>query len=77
MTELAGVPPHSAWSRACARNSHSQCWRTRPAPGTFGGYYVRAFLTKRTGLPDLVCAVAEDALAIGLGTFAVNRFLRS
>ncbi len=47
------------------------------AAGSFGGYYARSFLSKRTGLPDLVWAVAEDALAIGLGTFAVKRFLRS
>ncbi len=47
------------------------------AAGTFGGYYARSFLSKRTGLPDLVWAVAEDALAIGLGTFAVKRFFRS
>jgi uncharacterized membrane protein len=45
--------------------------------GSFGGYYARSFLSKRTGLPDLVWAVAEDALAIGLGRLAVHRYLAS
>ena len=45
--------------------------------GSFAGYHARSFLTKRTGLPDLVFAVAEDALAIGLGRLAVKRYLGS
>ena len=40
--------------------------------GSYAGYHVRAGLGSATGLPDLVWAVAEDALAISVGLLAVN-----
>lgn len=43
--------------------------------GSFAGYHARSFLTKRTGLPDFVFAIAEDAVAIGLGRLAVKRYM--
>ncbi len=47
------------------------------AAGSFSGYHARSFLHRRTGLPDVVWAVAEDALALGLGTLAIRRFVES
>lgn len=47
------------------------------AAGSFGGYYARSFLSKRTGLPDLIWAITEDVFAIGLGRLAVHHYLRS
>ncbi|MGA7671881.1 MAG: DUF4126 family protein [Nitrolancea sp.] len=43
--------------------------------GSFAGYHARSFLTKRTGLPGIVFAVVEDALAIGMSRLAVKRYL--
>lgn len=41
--------------------------------GAFGGYHVRRNLTTSGGLPDLVVALIEDVVAIGLAVFAVSR----
>ena len=35
--------------------------------GAFGGYYARKTLVERLSLPDPLIAVAEDALAAGIG----------
>lgn len=35
--------------------------------GAYGGYYGRKALVERLRLPDAVVAVAEDALAVGIG----------
>ncbi len=43
--------------------------------GSFAGYHARSFLANRTGLPDLVFALAEDAVAIGLGRLAIKRYI--
>ena len=40
--------------------------------GSFAFYHLRYFLTHEKGLPDPVVALAEDALAIGLGLWVVN-----
>jgi uncharacterized membrane protein len=37
------------------------------AGGTFAAYYLRRFLTKSLGIPDLPVALAEDAAAVALG----------
>jgi uncharacterized membrane protein len=42
--------------------------------GAFGGYQVRTRLVKALGVPDLVIALLEDAVAIGGGIFIVSRF---
>jgi uncharacterized membrane protein len=42
--------------------------------GAFGGYAVRARLVRALGVPDLVVACVEDAVAIGGGLFIVSRF---
>ena len=42
--------------------------------GTFGGYHVRRWLTVGRGLPDIVIALLEDAIAIGGGLLIVSRF---
>jgi uncharacterized membrane protein len=42
--------------------------------GTFGGYQLRTGLVKTLKVPDFVIALAEDALAIGVGLFIVSRF---
>lgn len=43
------------------------------ALGSFGGYHLRVAAGRATGLPDPVVAVAEDALAIGLGAASLRR----
>ena len=42
--------------------------------GTFGGYSVRHWLTAGLGMPDLVIALLEDAVAVGGGMLIVSRF---
>jgi uncharacterized membrane protein len=42
--------------------------------GTLGGYEVRTRLVKALHLPDLVIALAEDAVAVGGGFLLVSRF---
>lgn len=42
--------------------------------GAFGGFHVRRLLVKYFKIPDLVIALAEDALAIAGGLFIVSRF---
>jgi uncharacterized membrane protein len=42
--------------------------------GAFGGYQVRTRLVKALRVPDIVIALAEDAVAIGAGLFLVSRF---
>jgi uncharacterized membrane protein len=42
--------------------------------GAFAGYEVRARLVKALKVPDLVIALAEDAVAIAGGLFIVSRF---
>jgi len=37
------------------------------AGGTFAAFYLRRFLTKSLGIPDLPIALVEDAAAVGLG----------
>jgi uncharacterized membrane protein len=41
--------------------------------GSFIGYEVRSRLTRRLGLPDLVVALGEDALALSLARWALSR----
>ena len=40
--------------------------------GTFGAFYLRRFLTKSLGIPDLPVALVEDAAAVGLGICVVK-----
>ncbi len=40
--------------------------------GAFLGFYLRQWLTKEKGLPDLPVALAEDALSLGLTFLAVG-----
>ena len=42
--------------------------------GTLGGYEARTRLVKALGVPDLVIALLEDAVAVGGGLFVVSRF---
>jgi uncharacterized membrane protein len=42
--------------------------------GAFAGYHVRHYLTTSLKAPDLLIALAEDALAVGSALFAVTRF---
>jgi uncharacterized membrane protein len=42
--------------------------------GAFGGYQIRTRLVKALKVPDIVIALAEDAVAIGAGLFLVSRF---
>jgi uncharacterized membrane protein len=37
----------------------------------YGMYYLRAWLVKKTGVPDAVVAVAEDAIAVTLALKAI------
>jgi uncharacterized membrane protein len=41
--------------------------------GTLGGYEVRSRLVKSLGVPDLVIALIEDAVAVGGGFLIVSR----
>jgi len=63
------------------------CWAGKQSPllggllgalgavaGTLGGYEARTRLVKALGVPDLVIALLEDAVAIGGGLFLVSRF---
>ena len=42
--------------------------------GTFGGYNARHYLVTKSGAPDLLIALAEDAIAVGGGFLIVSRF---
>jgi uncharacterized membrane protein len=42
--------------------------------GTYGGYHARAGLVRSLQVRDLVIAIPEDLIAIGLGFWAVSRF---
>ena len=42
--------------------------------GTFGGYRTRAGLVKSLNVRDIVVAIPEDLIAIGLAYWAVSRF---
>ncbi|MCU1343174.1 MAG: hypothetical protein JWN92_2597 [Candidatus Acidoferrum typicum] len=44
------------------------------ANGAFGGFHVRRLLVRHLKITDKVIALAEDALAIGVGVFIVSRF---
>ena len=44
------------------------------ANGAFGGFHVRRLLVKHFKIADMVVALVEDALAIGVGLFIVSRF---
>jgi uncharacterized membrane protein len=41
--------------------------------GAFGGYHARTGLVRALRVPDIVIAIPEDLLAIGLGLFIVTR----
>jgi uncharacterized membrane protein len=41
--------------------------------GTFGGYHARKAVVQLSGIPDPIVALAEDAIAVGLGVWAANR----
>lgn len=41
--------------------------------GVFGGYYARVGLVRSLRVPDVVIAIPEDAIALGLGLFLVSR----
>lgn len=40
--------------------------------GAYAGYHARRVVGEETGLPDPVVALAEDAIALGMGGVAVN-----
>lgn len=42
--------------------------------GTYGGYHTRAGLVRSLKVRDIVVAIPEDLIAIGLGFWAVSRF---
>jgi uncharacterized membrane protein len=42
--------------------------------GAFAGYHVRRHLTTSRKAPDLLVALVEDAIAIGIAALAVSRF---
>jgi uncharacterized membrane protein len=42
--------------------------------GSYAGYYARRTLGQRTGFPDFVWAVSEDALALGLGLVLIRPY---
>lgn len=42
------------------------------AAGAYGGYHARAALGQRTDVPDLVWGVAEDGMALALGSMALR-----
>lgn len=42
------------------------------ALGSYAGYYIRQAVVKKTGLPDLVIALGEDALAVALAAYATK-----
>jgi len=42
--------------------------------GAFGGYYARTGLVKALRVRDLMIAIPEDLVAIGLGLFVVSRY---
>ena len=42
--------------------------------GTFGGYQARVGLVRSLKVKDVVVAIPEDVLAIGLGLLVVSRF---
>ena len=41
--------------------------------GAFGGYYTRTGLVRALRVPDIVIAIPEDLLAVGLGLILVSR----
>lgn len=45
------------------------------ALGSVAGYRARTTLARATSLPDPVWALVEDAVAVGLGVFALRRYL--
>jgi len=45
------------------------------ALGSIAGYRARLALVGATPLPDPVWALVEDAVAVGLGAFALRRYL--
>ncbi len=45
--------------------------------GSAAGYYARKALGEATGVPDLVWAVLEDGVALGLGILSVRGFVPS
>ena len=44
--------------------------------GSYAGYHARHTLVGQTGFPDLVWAVSEDALALGLGLGLVRPYFK-
>jgi len=42
--------------------------------GAFGGYHARVGLVRSLRVPDIVIALPEDVIAIGLGLFLSSRF---
>jgi uncharacterized membrane protein len=42
--------------------------------GAFAGYHVRVGLLRALQVPDMVIAIAEDGVAIGVGLLIVPRF---
>jgi len=40
--------------------------------GSFAGYWIRRSLTRNAGAPDLVVALAEDAIAVACGVFTLR-----
>lgn len=42
------------------------------AAGAYGGYHARAALGRGTGIPDPVWGVAEDGIALGIGSLALR-----
>jgi uncharacterized membrane protein len=42
--------------------------------GAYAGYYLRRWLTLDRGLPNIVVALLEDAVAVGGGLLIVSRF---
>lgn len=42
--------------------------------GAFGGYYARTGLVRALRVPDIVIAIPEDLIAVGLGLLIVTRY---
>ena len=78
LAPLAGRAFSGAWAAASlARGSRGSTARgallgaVGAIAASFGGYYLRRALTRRVA-PDLVVALAEDGLAIGLAVLAIK-----
>lgn len=72
---VAGGLTASAFARYSGRSilPAALLGATTAGLGSFAGYYARTGLTKKTGLPDLPVALAEDGLAYLLSRLSLRR----